>query len=225
MFFQSVFADGVITTADVFLCLAVALVAGAAFATLCFVKTRSTKSFLVATALLPMVVALVIVLVNGNVGAGVAIAGAFSLVRFRSAPGTAKEICIIFVAMASGLAFGMGYIAYGVIFLLVSGAFLLLAELLNLWEKKPALKEKHIRITMPEDLDYTNVFDDIFEKYTEKYELVKMKTTNMGSMFRVEYNVVMKDPAKEKEMVDEIRIRNGNLEVAVQRTDYTASEL
>ena len=223
--FQSIFAGGVITTGDVFLALGAALVAGIVFATLCFIKTRSTKSFLVATALLPMVVALVIILVNGNVGAGIAIAGAFSLVRFRSAPGTAKEICVIFVAMAAGLAFGMGYLAYGAIFLLICGVFLLLAEIFKFWEKKPVLREKHVRITIPESLDYTNVFDDIFEKYTEKYDLVKVKTTNMGSMFRVEYDIVMKDVAQEKEMVDEIRIRNGNLEVAVQRSDYTASEL
>ncbi len=223
--FQSIFAGGIITTGDVFLALGAALVAGIVFATLCFVKTRSTKSFLVATAMLPMVVALVIILVNGNVGAGIAIAGAFSLVRFRSAPGTAKEICIIFVAMAAGLAFGMGYLAYGAIFLVACGVFLLLAELFKFWDKKPVLKEKHVRITIPENLDYTNVFDDIFEKYTEKYDLMRIKTTNMGSMFRVEYDIVMKDVAQEKEMVDEIRIRNGNLEVAVQRSDYTASEL
>ena len=223
--FNSVFAGGVITTGDIFLCLGAALIAGVIFATLCWIKTRSTKSFLVATALLPMVVALVIILVNGNIGAGIAIAGAFSLVRFRSAPGTAKEISIIFVAMAAGLAFGMGYLAYAGIFLLICGVFLLLAETFNFWDKKPVIKEKHLRITIPEELDYTNVFDDIFEKYTEKYDLVRVKTTNMGSMFRVEYNIVMKDVAQEKEMVDEIRIRNGNLEVAVQRLDYTASEL
>jgi hypothetical protein len=222
--FTSVFADG-ITSGDIFLCMGVALLAGIAFATLCFIKTRSTKSFLVATALLPTVVTLVITLVNGNIGAGVAIAGAFSLVRFRSAPGTAKEISIIFIAMAAGLAFGMGYLAYGALFLLVCGAFLLLAEIFRFWEKKPQIKEKHLRITIPENLDYTNVFDDIFAQYTEKADLVKVKTTNMGSMFRVEYDIVMKDVTKEKEMVDEIRIRNGNLEVAVQRMDYTASEL
>ena len=228
MIFESIFKDGigqVITTGDIFLALGVSLLAGIIFATMCFYKTRSTKSFLVATAILPMVVALVIILVNGNIGAGVAIAGAFSLVRFRSAPGTAKEISIIFIAMAAGLAFGMGYLAYGAIFMVGAGIVLMLCETFKFWERKPVLKEKNVRITIPENLDYTTVFNDIFEKYTEKYDMVKMKTTNMGSMFRVDYHVVMKDITKEKEMVDEIRIRNGNLEVVVQRTDYAGSEL
>ncbi len=226
--FDSIFqksTGNVITTGDIFLALGVALLAGIIFATMCFYKTRSTKSFLMATALLPAVVALVIVLVNGNIGAGVAIAGAFSLVRFRSAPGTAKEICIIFISMAAGLAFGMGYLAYGAVFMIAAGAVLMLCETFKIWERKPVLKEKNVRITIPENLDYTSVFNDVFDKYTEKYDLVKIKTSDMGSMFRVDYHIVMKDITKEKEMVDELRIRNGNLEVIVQRTDYTGSEL
>ena len=226
--FDSIFqksTGNVITTGDIFLALGVALLAGIIFATMCFYKTRSTKSFLMATALLPAVVALVIVLVNGNIGAGVAIAGAFSLVRFRSAPGTAKEICIIFISMAAGLAFGMGYLAYGAVFLIAAGAVLMLCETFKIWERKPVLKEKNVRITIPENLDYTSVFNDVFDKYTEKYDLVKIKTSDMGSMFRVDYHIVMKDITKEKEMVDELRIRNGNLEVIVQRTDYTGNEL
>lgn len=226
--FDSIFqksTGNVITTGDIFLALGVALLAGIIFATMCFYKTRSTKSFLMATALLPAVVALVIVLVNGNIGAGVAIAGAFSLVRFRSAPGTAKEICIIFISMAAGLTFGMGYLAYGAVFMIAAGAVLMLCETFKIWERKPVLKEKNVRITIPENLDYTSVFNDVFDKYTEKYDLVKIKTSDMGSMFRVDYHIVMKDITKEKEMVDELRIRNGNLEVIVQRTDYTGSEL
>lgn len=226
--FNSIFQEStgnVITTGDIFLALGVALLSGVVFATMCFYKTRSTKSFLMATSLLPMVVALVIILVNGNIGAGIAIAGAFSLVRFRSAAGTAKEICIIFISMAAGLAFGMGFLAYGAIFMVGAGAVLMLCETLKIWERKPVLKEKNVRITLPENLDYTSVFNDIFDKYAERYDMVKMKTTNMGSMFRVDYHIVMKDITKEKEMVDELRMRNGNLEVVVQRTDYTGSEL
>ena len=226
--FDSIFqksTGNVITTGDIFLALGVALLAGIIFATMCFYKTRSTKSFLMATALLPAVVALVIVLVNGNIGAGVAIAGAFSLVRFRSAPGTAKEICIIFISMAAGLTFGMGYLAYGAVFMIAAGAVLMLCETFKIWERKPVLKEKNVRITIPENLDYTSVFNDVFDKYTEKYDLVKIKTSDMGSMFRVDYHIVMKDITKENEMVDELRIRNGNLEVIVQRTDYTGNEL
>ena len=223
--FNSPFADGVITTGEIFLCLGSALITGIVFAFMCYFRSKSTKSFLVATALLPMVVALVIILVNGNVGTGIAIAGAFSLVRFRSAPGTAKEISTIFISMATGLAFGIGYIAYGVIFALVAGLILILSEVLNIWNSKPVIKEKIVRITLPEDLDYSEIFDDIFEKYTTKYEVMKVKTTNMGSMFKVYYHITMKDVKQEKSMMDEIRCRNGNLEVAVQRVDYKKSEL
>ncbi len=227
--FDSVFykegQNTIVTPTGVFVCLGIALLAGIIFATLCYFKTKSTKSFLVATALLPMVVALVIILVNGNIGAGVAIAGAFSLVRFRSAPGTAKEICIIFISMAAGLTFGMGFIAYGCIFVVASGIILWFIDLIKIWEKPPVIKDKNIRITLPEDLDYTNIFNDVFEKYTTKYELVKAKTINMGSMFRVDYRVTLKDVKQEKEMIDELRIRNGNLEVYVQRTDCVSPDL
>ena len=135
------------------------------------------------------------------------------------------SVCIIFISMAAGLAFGMGYLAYGAIFMVGAGAALMVCETFKIWERKPVLKEKNVRITIPENLDYPTVFNDIFEKYTEKYEMVKMKTTNMGSMFRVDYHIVMKDVTQEREMVDELRMRNGNLEVIVQRTDYTGSEL
>lgn len=225
-FFDSIFNSTNLTSPQMTLiCLGVALICGIIFATICFIRSDSTKSFAMTTALLPMVVALVITLVNGNIGAGVAIAGAFSLVRFRSVPGTAKEICVIFISMASGLAFGMGYVAYGAIFIILSGVIIVLMESLKVWEKKPVFAEKSVRITIPEDLDYTCIFDDIFEKYTTKYQIVKVKTTNLGSMFRIYYEVTLKDVKREKEMIDEIRERNGNLEVLVQRIDYKKAEL
>lgn len=224
-FFDSPFNDGNISTLDIFLCLGVALVAGILFSLLCYVKSKSSKSFLVTTSLLPTVVALIIILVNGNIGAGVAIAGAFGLVRFRSQPGSAKEICIIFIAMASGLAFGMGYLAYGAIFILACGIILLILELLHLFDKKYDCKEKIIRITIPEDLDYTEVFDEILQKYTKSYEILKVKTVNMGSMFKIYYHVVLKNSNEEKKLLDDLRIRNGNLEVSIERVEYSKSEL
>ncbi|MBQ8882700.1 MAG: DUF4956 domain-containing protein [Clostridia bacterium] len=223
--FNTILKAGSITAGEVFICLGVALACGIAFSFMCFFRTRSTKSFLISTALIPMGVALVIILVNGQVGTGIAIAGAFSLVRFRSAPGTAKEICIIFISMASGLAFGTGYLAFGVIFALGAGVVLMVLEAFRVWEKRPEIKDKRVRVVMPEDLDYTSAFDDIFEKYTTTYDIMKVKSVNMGSMFRVDYHIVLKDAKKEKEMVDEIRCRNGNLEVSVQRTDLIGSEL
>lgn len=223
--FNSPLADGNITPVDIFICLGVALLMGVIFSLMCYFKSRSTKSFLVTTSLLPMVVALVIILVNGNIGAGVAIAGAFSLVRFRSAPGTAKEICIIFISMAAGLAFGMGYLAYGAIFMIIAGIALIVFERINIFETKIDVTDKIVRVTIPEELDYTDIFEDIFNKYTTKWEVVQVKTVNLGSMFKVYYQVNLKDIKLEKKMIDEIRCRNGNLEVSVQRVDYKRSEL
>ena len=222
---NSLFSDGDVSSLDVLCCIVAALISGIIFSFMCYYKSKSTKSFLIATSMLPAVVALVIILVNGNVGAGVAIAGAFSLVRFRSAPGTAKEICIIFISMAAGLAFGMGFIAYGIIFLIFMGIILMLLNTLNIWNEKVDIKEKRIKVVIPEELDYSSIFDDIFYKYTNKAELVKVKTINMGSMFSVYYDISIKDLKLEKQMVDEIRCRNGNLEVSVQRIDYVKSEL
>ena len=147
-----------------FLCLGVAIATGVMLAFMTYYGSRSSKSFFVTTALLPAAVATIIILINGNIGAGITVAGAFTLVRFRSAQGTAKEICIIFVSMVAGLAYGMGYLAYGAIFTVVAGACLMLCTRFRLWERKPNAKEKTLRITIPEDLDYTTVFDDLFSK-------------------------------------------------------------
>lgn len=203
----------------------IALFLGVGFSLMCNVKTKSSKSFLITTSLLPVTVALVIMLVNGNIGAGIAVAGAFSLVRFRSAQGTAKEICIIFIAMASGLALGMGYIAYAVIFILIAGSALIIFSSTKIWERKPNLKEKRLQITIPEGLDYTTIFDDLLIKYTEKAELIKVKSVNMGSMFRITYLITLKDVLKEKHFIDELRCRNGNLEISLERVELDNPDL
>ncbi|MDE6618021.1 MAG: DUF4956 domain-containing protein [Clostridiales bacterium] len=184
--------------------------------------SRSSKSFFVTTALLPAAVATIIILINGNIGAGITVAGAFTLVRFRSAQGTAKEICIIFVSMVAGLAYGMGYLAYGAIFAVVAGACLMLCTRFRLWERKPNAKEKTLRITIPEDLDYTTVFDDLFSKYTVSHELIQAKSADLGSVFRLTYNLTLKDPSQEKAFIDELRVRNGNLEISLGRAEYHA---
>ncbi|MGN0768843.1 MAG: DUF4956 domain-containing protein [Christensenellales bacterium] len=224
-FFESVFPDGTVTAGTFFLCIAVAIATGLVFSFMCYFKTKSSKSFFITAALLPAAVAAVIILVNGNIGTGVAVAGAFSLVRFRSAPGTAKEICIIFVAMTAGLAFGMGYLAYGALFIIIAGAAIALLSATKVFERKPNIKEKKLCITIPEDLDYSSVFDDLLNKYTEKSDLVKVKSINMGSMFRVTYNIVLKDSSREKQFVDELRCRNGNLEISLERKDFESAEL
>lgn len=215
----------VVQVGDFLLCVAVSLIIGVFLAAVYTYKSRYTQSFVMTLALLPAVVCVVIMMVNGNVGAGVAVAGAFSLVRFRSVPGSAKEICAIFLAMGAGLMTGMGYLAYGVIFAVIMGVMMFLYTHFELGKNKKKMNFKTLHITIPEDLDYTGVFDGIMEKFTEKYELVNVKTTNMGSLFKLTYNVVLKDAASEKEFIDKLRCRNGNLEISMSMQDTTVMEL
>lgn len=223
--FESIFSGGNVAAVSFFIVLIAALACGVAYAFLSCRNSSSSTSFFVATALLPMTVAAVIALINGNLGVGVAIAGAFGLVRFRSAPGTAREIAAVFIAMAAGLAFGMGYIAYGAIFLLGSGG--LLFAFGKFAKKAEGLRdrEKIIKITIPESLDYTEVFDDIFAEYASSAKLEKVKSANMGSMFRLSYRVTLKTAGNEKPMLDAIRTRNGNLEIQCSRADIAENEL
>ncbi len=185
-----------------------------------------SKSFLITLTVLPSVVAVIIMMVNGNLGAGIAVAGAFSLIRFRSVPGTAKEIVAVFIAMGIGFITGMGYIAYAAIFTVIMSLFLFLSELYFSNSKKMALS-RVMRVTIPESLDYTNVFDDLFEIYTDTHELTTVKSVNMGSMFKLTYNLILKDASQEKELVDKVRCRNGNLEIMIsnQITESAASVL
>ncbi len=222
--FDSSFTS-VISVSDFLLCLGSSLVIGLIMAFAYMYRTRYTKSFVVTLALLPAVVCVVIMLVNGNVGTGVAVAGAFSLVRFRSVPGTAKEICTLFLAMGAGLIAGMGYIGFAFLFTAVMCIIFVLYNRLSFGSKKNAAVYKTFTITIPEDLDYTDIFEDIFKEYTKEYSLLRVKTTNMGSLFKLTYNVTLKDPKLEKEMIDKLRCRNGNLEIAVSKQDTTVSEL
>jgi len=215
----------VISITDFMLCLGFALALGLLISGAYMYRTRYTKSFVITLALLPAVVCIVIMLVNGNVGTGVAVAGAFSLVRFRSVPGTAKEICIIFLAMGTGLIVGMGYLGFSLLFTLVMCVMFMIYNRLDLGARKNAAIYKTLTVTIPEDLDYSNVFDDIFKEYTTTYELSRVKTTNMGSMFRLTYNITLRNVLKEKEMIDKLRCRNGNLEISISKQDTTVCEL
>lgn len=215
----------VIGISDFLLCIGFALIAGLIIALSYMVGTQYTKSFVVTLALLPAIVCMVIMTVNGNVGVGVAVAGAFSLVRFRSVPGSAKEIGVIFLAMGAGLIVGMGYLAFSILFTVILCAMFLIYNRLGFGAKKNAATYKTVSITIPEDLDYSGVFDEVFSQYTTSFELVRVKTTNMGSMFRLTYNIALKDTGKEKELIDLLRCRNGNLEITVSRQDTSGSEL
>ena len=217
--------SSIISVSDFLLCIGCALLIGMLLAAGYMYRTRYTKSFIVTLALLPAVVCVVIMMVNGNVGAGVAVAGAFSLVRFRSVPGTAKEITMLFLAMGAGLICGMGYLAFALLFTVVMCALSILYNHLDLGTSKHAAMYKTLHITIPEDLDYSNVFEDILAEYTSSRELIRVKTTNMGSLFRLTYNLTLRDPSKEKEMIDKLRVRNGNLEITISQQETVAAEL
>lgn len=215
----------VISVTDFLLCIFVSLVIGILMTFAYMYRTRYTKSFVVTLALLPAVVCVVIMMVNGNVGAGVAVAGAFSLVRFRSVPGTAKEICTLFLAMGAGLIAGMGYLGFAILFTVLMCLMFVLYNRLDFGTKKNSKKFKTFTITIPEDLDYTGIFDDIFSEFTVAHDLTCVKSTNMGSMFKLTYNVILRDVTREKEMIDKIRCRNGNLEITVSNQVTVGTEL
>lgn len=228
LLFQGIFDTDmtkVITITDFLLCIGVALIVGLILAFAHMYRSRYTKSFIVTLALLPAVVCVVIMMVNGNVGAGVAVAGAFSLVRFRSVPGTAKEITMLFLAMGSGLIAGMGYLGFAMLFTIVMCAFCIFYNYLDFGTRKNAARYKTLTITIPEDLDYTGVFEEILKEHCMSYDLVRVKTTNMGSLFRLTYDLVMKKEGNEKKMIDQLRCRNGNLEISVSRQETTVAEL
>ncbi len=186
-------------------------------------RSTYSKSFVITLALLPAMVQLVIMLVNGNIGAGVAVAGAFSLVRFRSVPGSAKEIGCIFFAMAIGLATGMGYLFFALLFFLVIGGALLLLNTTRFGENRSG--DSILRIVIPESLDYEGLFDDLFETYTNGAELIRVKTTNMGSLYELTYQIRLKTPAARKAFLDELRCRNGNLTISCGRILSDREEL
>lgn len=217
--------SNVISLADFLLCVGSALAAGIILAAFYMYRSRYTKSFVATLALLPAIVCVVIMMVNGNVGTGVAVAGAFSLVRFRSVPGSAKEIGAIFLAMGTGLVMGMGYIGYAFLCAVLLGLASALYNRLDLGEKKKTALYKTLNITIPEDLDYPEVFEPILNKYASDCELTMVKTTNMGSLFRLSYRLTLKTAQKEKELIDELRCRNGNLEISISAQETLAGEL
>jgi len=189
-----------------------------------YMKTEVySKNFIITLVLLPTLVQIVIMLVNGNLGTGIAVLGAFSLVRFRSIPGSSKDITFIFFAMAIGLANGMGYITFA------ASATVILCLLFYVLTKTSfgVVKDvyRNLKITIPENLDYTGIFDDIFKQYTKKVTLEKVKTTNLGSMFELQYRIELKDLKEEKVLIDSLRCRNGNLTIVCSRCQLQQEEL
>ena len=207
------------------LCMAAALILGFLSALIYSYRNTYTRSFLVTLATLPAIVAVVIMMVNGNVGAGVAVAGTFSLVRFRSAQGTAKEIGAIFLSMAIGLACGMGYIGFACLFTLIMGLVSLLYTFTNFGGRRNEELLRQLRITVPEDLEYSEMFEDIFAEYINEHRLLRVKTTNLGSLNRLSYEILLKKANTEKALIDALRVRNGNLEISCALLGDDAREL
>lgn len=207
--------DKVIAVTDFLLCVGTSLLIGAFLAAVYAFRTRYTKSFLITLGILPATVCIIIMMVNGNLGAGVAVAGAFALVRFRSMPGTAAEIAVLLLAMAAGLITGMGYLMYAALFTVIMGAILFVCRLIPPIKIKGKRAVRVMRITVPEDLDYSGLFDDILDEYTSYHKIVSVKTVGLGSLFKLTFELTEKDVNKEKEMIDRLRERNGNLEIAI----------
>lgn len=213
-------APSTLDIASFFICLLFALMLGCIFS-LCYrFKNHTSISFPGALALLPMVVCVVIIMVNGNVGTGVAVAGAFTLVRFRSVPGNASEIGAIFAAMGIGLICGMGYLGFAALFCVIVCLFFLIYHAFCAKQAARGELNKLLRITIPEDLDYTGIFDDLFAQYTKRHKLISVKTTNLGSMFRLTYEITLRESASEKPLIDAMRCRNGNLEICVSMQEH-----
>lgn len=221
--FTSIIESGNLTIQTALLCIICALLLGFIIARVFMQTGNYSKNFVISIVLLPALVAIVVMMVNGNLGTGVAVVGAFSLVRFRSLPGSSREISTLFFSMAIGIATGMGYIGFAALTVAVIAAAMIIMYLLHFGEKKN--QQQQLKITIPESLDYTEVFDDVLEQYASKSTLALVKTTNLGSMFELNYYICMKPESNAKKMIDEIRCRNGNLPVMLSHMIVEKEEL
>ena len=221
--FYDIFTDTAVDPAMMMLAIGVSLLLGLVVAKVYQFKTVYSKSFVMSLALLPTLIAIVIFLVNGSLGAGVAVMGAFSLIRFRSAPGGAKELVSIFLVMTIGIAIGMGYLVFATVFTLIMSLVMLLLEVVNFGQMKHSMRQ--LTIVIPESLDYESIFDDIFNKAANHVELANVKTSDMGSLFKLKYILQLNGRMTEKELIDALRTRNGNLEIAIGRYITKENEL
>lgn len=215
--------EGEITGLSFFVCTLVSVIAGLSLALSNLYKNRTTKSFAITIALLPLIVQVIIMLVNGNLGTGIAVAGAFSLVRFRSIPGSAKEILSIFMAMAVGLSTGVGYIGIAILFAIILILLNIFYNSINFGDTSKLFRE--IKITIPESINFSEAFDDLFDSYTTEHSLKRVKTSNMGSLYQLTYSVKLKNPQIEREFIDQLRCRNGNLEISFNYHPSISEEL
>ena len=214
--FESVIS-GNLNIVSAFICIISAVVLGLIISLVHMKTSRYSKNFIITLAVLPILVSVIMIMVNGNLGTGIAIAGAFSLVRFRSMPGNAKEIMSVFFAMTIGIAIGAGYVVFASIITIFVSLMIILLTLIKYGDNNN--KYKRLDIVVPETLDYDNIFDEIFNKYVDKYELIRIKTTNLGSLYELKYDITLKDKIREKDFIDDLRIRNGNLKISIHKLE------
>lgn len=213
---KSLFTSTSSTSIDlstILICTIISLILGVIIALTYKKTTKYSKNFLITLAILPVLVQTVMIMVNGNLGTSVAIVGAFSLIRFRSIPGNSKEILSVFFAMAIGLATGMGHVFFASIMTVLVALAIIILSKIKLFDINE--KERVLKILVPENLDYTNMFNDIFEKYAKEFSLEKVKTIDMGTMFELSYRITLKSDSNEKEFIDDLRIKNGNLKISL----------
>lgn len=204
-----------ISLSSFLICIVSALILGILAALVFSINSKYTSSWKISIALLPAVVTVVIMMVNGNIGAGLAVAGTFALVRFRSMPGSAKEVTGLFFAVSLGLICGMGFIGIAVIFFLIMAIVVVILSKFRFGEADAAIRT--LKIAVPETLDYDSIFEDVFDKYLKRREMLRVRTTNMGTLYELTYEVIMKDNQKSREFIDELRTRNGNLNISLSR--------
>ena len=219
--FDSILVGSDISVVTYLYCLLAAGLCGVVTAFAASFRSHASKSFLSSLILLPMIVCTVIAMVNGNVGTGIAVMGAFSLIRFRSVPGKARDIVVIFLAMTAGLACAGGYVAIALLFTVLVCLGMIIVSIIPMG----AERSMDLHITIPESLRYVNEFDEVFVKYLKNHRLVQAKTTNMGSLYKLHYRVEMKDAKQGQEFIDELRCRNGNLEISLSEVQGGVDEL
>lgn len=220
--FGSIFSAG-LTLGQFLLAVCASMVMGLLVSLSFMYRNTYTKSFISALVLLPAVETVVIMLVNDNIGIGLTVAGSFALIRFRSVKGNAKELVAVFIAMTIGIICGTGYVALAGVFTLLMCVVMFVLTLSNFGTQSD--NEKYLKITIPESLNYDEVFTEVLDRYTKTWELETVKTLTLGSLFRVEYRIVTKDNISIKALIDELRTRNGNLEIMCGKLATNREEL
>ena len=220
--FGSIFT-GSLTLGQFLLAIVASMFMGLILAIVFMYRNSYTRSFVSALVLIPAVETVVIMLVNDNIGVGLSVAGSFALIRFRSVKGTAKELAAVFIAMTIGIICGTGYVALAGVFTLLLTVVMFALTITGFG--KVSENNRYLKITIPELLNYDEVFHPVLNKYCRSWELESIKTLTLGSLFRVEYSAVLKDANKTKAMIDELRTRNGNLEIMCGKPATNREEL